>query len=514
MLWIAVYLPALSLQAFAATLGSARLALPLALLDGQRVCSVNHVALQLGVQPGLKRATALALAPQLVLGHADAAREDQALQAVAHAALAFTPSVAIESMQRFRSPAGLAVEPDAAPCVLLEVQASLRYFGGLAALLRKLRAALAPLGFSHRLASAPTAAGAALLARWRDGLNLGPHSTQLPALHGLLDQAPVELLGTAREQLAVLQGMGVHKLADLRRLPRAGLARRFGAALLLQMDRARGEQANPQHWFSASERFEAGLELFERTDSIEQVLHAAAVLLARLIAWAQARHARILAFTLAMQHEARHRADAPACTMLQVNLAEASNDAAHLQLLLRERLAHVSLPAPTLQLQLRCEQVVHRAAPNAELFPTPASADEGLLRLIERLRSRLGDEQVQRLVPVEDHRPERTTSWQPAWPAPASPRPGGAAALPVRPVWLLAQALPLRERESCPLLDGRALHLLAGPERIEAGWWDGETAARDYFIAQAHDAALVWIYRARLPDSPAGEGWFLHGRFG
>jgi protein ImuB len=86
-----------------------------------------------------------------------------------------------------------------------------------------------------------------------------------------------------------------------------------------------------------------------------------------------------------------------------------------------------------------------------------------------------------------------------------------------RPVWLLSPE-PLVERRSSPLFDGRPLRLLAGPERIEAGWWDGELAGRDYFIAQAAGGALIWIYRERLPLSRgAGEetsGWFLHGRFG
>ena len=84
-----------------------------------------------------------------------------------------------------------------------------------------------------------------------------------------------------------------------------------------------------------------------------------------------------------------------------------------------------------------------------------------------------------------------------------------------RPVWLLPQPLALPEQQSRPLLDGRPLQLLAGPERIESGWWDGAHAARDYFIAQAHDGALVWVYRARLPlAEPPGQGWYLHGRFG
>ena len=83
MLWIALHLPALSLESFAATLGTLRHALPLALLQGQRIAAVNRVAMQLGVKPGFKRATALGLAPQLRFGQADAARDAQALRAVA-----------------------------------------------------------------------------------------------------------------------------------------------------------------------------------------------------------------------------------------------------------------------------------------------------------------------------------------------------------------------------------------------------------------------------------------------
>jgi len=84
---------------------------------------------------------------------------------------------------------------------------------------------------------------------------------------------------------------------------------------------------------------------------------------------------------------------------------------------------------------------------------------------------------------------------------------------PTRPVWLLASPQPLPERQLRPLLEGRPLQLLAGPERIETGWWDGDPAARDYFIAQARDGALVWVYRSRLALSEE-HGWFLHGRFG
>ena len=96
MLWIALHLPLLSLESFAATLPHAAGGQPLALMDAHLILSANAAARALGVKPGLKRATALALAPQLTLGQADPARDAQALTAVAHVALAFTPSVVIQ----------------------------------------------------------------------------------------------------------------------------------------------------------------------------------------------------------------------------------------------------------------------------------------------------------------------------------------------------------------------------------------------------------------------------------
>ena len=46
-------------------------------------------------------------------------------------------------------------------------------------------------------------------------------------------------------------------------------------------------------------------------------------------------------------------------------------------------------------------------------------------------------------------------------------------------------------------MDG-PLILLAGPERIESGWWDGHPVVRDYFVAGNAAQAVLWIYRERL----------------
>ncbi len=498
MQWLALHLPLLSLEAFCATL-PAEAARPVALVSEHRVTAANLAAAQCGIQPGLKRATAMALSAELLVAQADALRDAAALQAVAHAALAFTPMVTL---------CGPAT-------VLLEVQASLRYFGGLPALTARLRQALAPLAHRTQIASAPTALGAALLAEWRDGLAEGAHSTDLRALQDLLDDAPVWLLGPGRAHWEALQGMGLQTLSDLRHLPRGGLARRFGEAVLDDLDAALGKRPDPRQPLLLPPVFESRLELFARADTSAQVLHGAAVLLARLVAWARAQQARVSAFTLQMQHGLRHRGSAAQATALHIELAEPSLDPEHLQLLLRERLARVELLAPTLDLRLQCSDIAHSAAPNGELFPTRQSQAQGLTRLLERLRARLGEEQVLRIVPVADHRPERACGLQPvSAPLGSLPPMPPPDHLPLhRPVWLLPEPVPLASsRDRLPLLAGRVLQLVSGPERIESGWWDGGLVTRDYFIAQDHDGALCWVFCDRL--TAAATGWFLQGRFG
>ncbi len=536
MLWLALHLPRLSIEAFAAGLPlgdvpateparqPARPPTPaLALIDAHRLLAVNAAAAALGVKPGMRRATALALAPQIVLGQAQPARDAQALTAVAHAALAFTPWVVVP-------------EDGLSPhTVLLEVQASLRYFGGRDRLLQRLHAAIAPLGHRVHTASAPTPHGAALLAR----AHPEQHCADLAAAHAALDAVPVWLVGPGRDHRDALQGMGLRTLADLRRLPRSGLTQRFGQALLGELDRAYGSRPDPREPIVLPPVFESRLELFARADTSEQLLHGARMLLERMVLWLAAQHAFVRRFTLVMEHETRRRREAVASdatsdaipgatqesTALEIALAEPSRDVAHLALLLRERLAPLQLPAPTLQLRLHAADIQRRAPPNNELFPTPHSEHEGLTRLVERLQARLGCEQIQRLAAVDDHRPERASELRAA--DASSPRRSSLQALPPssgsmaalcvpRPVWLLDPPEPLGERQAGPLLDGRLLQLLSGPERIEAGWWDAALAERDYFIAQTAEGALVWIYRARLPfATPArGSGWFLQGRFG
>ena len=538
MLWIGVHLPALSLESFVATLAPERpadaqadddldevdLVGPVALLERHRIVDANAAARDGGVRIGQKRATALALAPRTRLGEADPARDEAALMAVAHVLMGFTPAVSL----------GIA------HVVLAEVQASLRYFGGLARLLQRLRAELAPLGHALRIACAPTAQGAQWMAMGRDfGDAIEPPLANSKAdWRARVGAVPVARMAAAAPHLAALEALGLARAADLWKQPRAGLVRRFGGELLADIDRALGDIPDPRTALQPAPTFDSRLELFMRADDSAALLTGAAVLLNRLTAWATAHHGLVGGFELRLHHESHRRMrDDPASrsTVLEIGLGEPVADTAHLHSLLRERLQRLPLAASVIELSLHCHSIAPGAPPNTELFPSAASVGEGWQRLLERFEARLGAHNIQRLQPVADHRPELATAVRQgggALPArartqgvplnlatpssPAAAASGDPAHWPrlKRPVWLLREPQPLRDEGGTPLLSGRPLWLVAGPERIESGWWDGGYAARDYFVAQDNEGALLWVYRFRRAPEVGEVGWYLQGRFG
>ncbi len=416
---------------------------------------------------------------------------DAALQALAVWALQFTPRVAI-----------------AEEAVLLEVAASLRLFGGRAALRERLWGGAQELG-AVALAWAPNALAALALARAEveDGVS--------PPLARALDALPMATLSAVRPHLPTLARIGCRTLGDLRRLPRAGLARRFDAALLAALDQAYGRAPETHVWVTLPAVFDARLELPHRVDSAEALVFGARRLLLQLAAWLSARHSGVTAFILHWAHDAMRSRGVGEGGQLTVRTAEPTREAGHLARLLAEHLSHVVLAAPVGDLRLTAEGVVPLAPQSASWLPDDAHGREPLAQVLERLAARLGQDRVVRPRLCEDHRPEAMGCWQPAaqalpreaWPvAPAGPQ----------PTWLLDRPLKLLVRQHRPLYQGE-LQLLLGPQRVEGGWWDrdeatGHTrhAVRDYWVAQSPLAGVLWVFQIRLAQEPA---WFLHGVF-
>jgi protein ImuB len=491
-LWIGLYLPQLPLEVFCPNWSSDSASV---VLEQERVLVLSPAARAGGLQAGMRRGGALMLMPEARLHERSPEREAEALHAVAMALLQYTPLVAQAEEST----------------LLIDIGASLRLFGGIRALCRRIRDNLRALGFSAALSCAPTARGAWLLAR-----HGGARTVKMASLVRRLDRLPSGLLPPARPFAPWFEGIGCFSLADMRRLPRPGLQRRCGRPLLDILDAAYGMTPELFDWIEAPASFSARLELFDRVENADALLFGAHRLLLQLTGWLCARQLAVERITLQLEHERGRVARAP--TAIEIVLAEPTWRDEHLVRLLKERLGKLELEAPVIGLCLEAAQVQQMAAPSDSLFPEPGGSEQDQLRMLELLVARLGPENVLQAAPQADYRPELANVWVPVQKqiraaAREAQMPPDVLSLP-RPSWLLAKPIALLMRNHRPFY-GSPLKMASTPERIEAGWWS-EPQTRDYFIAEGQDHAHYWVYRERIVG--AGQDseprWFLHGLFG
>lgn len=409
-----------------------------------------------------------------------------------------------------------------ANALVLEVSASERLWGGAKQLLQHIHASNKPV---PHVQYARGTTSLIALARLSDR---GLVRTQP-------DELPLQSLAAAQPHLATLERIGCTCWGQLRALPRGGVARRFGAPLLDALDRAYGLKPELYPWLVLPEVFEATLELGAQVETAPALMFGARRLLGSLKLWLQLRQSGVLAIELMWTMDARRNTATQG--QLIVRSAEPTADITHLQRLLAEHLARITLPSPVLYLRLRSIEVQKLTGESASLLIEEQRRGDSLQQLLERLGARLGPQQVLQLQVCADHRPEWMQRWEPALSAAklmatcenspltrglqdGKPWPDQQAAA-LYPSWLLATPLKLAQHEDRPLYQG-PLTLLAGPQRLEAAWWDGAGCTlRDYYLARSEQVGLLWVYRERLgrsvgttPKVGAVElAWYLHGIF-
>ena len=479
MLWIAIHLPALPVQVFCRAEPERTPRVVVATAARRTVLAANAAALEGGIAPGDSLARALALIPQAVAHERMLSAERALLDELAGWALQFTPQVSIEPERG----------------VLLEVAGSLNLFHGIDALLARICEGTELLGLHATIACAPTPLGAMWLARCgapivcRDEAALPTALAPLP-LSNLIDQAATRKL---------FAGLGLHTLGECYRLPRAGLAQRGQQAFLAQLDRALGRIADPRPAFEPPPAFHARIELPCEMVRADALLFGCRRLLSSLAGTLAARQCAIERFSLQLEHD-----DSPP-TRFDIHLGTASRDEARFALLIGEHLSSHPLPAPAVAITLEADQWLTPTSGTQSLFEDDTHTGEARAVLIARLIARLGQDAVSQLDTRADHRPERST-------ARVSPDAGSTPAArhevppqrPQRPLWLLDEPAIVREPQR--------LTRISGPERIEAGWWEGRSdaqVARDYYIARDANGAVLWVFQ----ELRAPHAWFVHGLF-
>ena len=379
--------------------------------------------------------------------------------------------------------------------LLLEVQGSLKLFGGLAAVKEKIAAELDRRRMRFSSCAAPTPLAALWLAR-----QAREDVLESSALPGALITLPLATTRWPDDVRTLLAEMGVRAVGDCLRLPRDGFARRIGERYLSELDKALGKQPDLRPQWQSEPILSKVIELVGEVTQTEILASALQTVVTFLASDLRTMQRQVRDVEIVFHHA--HR---PA-TREKLQLIEPSHEMRRLLDPLTARLERVILPAPVTALAVSGAPIMMQME-EAELFmDTPGRESVSPAALIENLRARFGVEGVYGLECVNDHRPERVwarlTEELLRKPADGAPCAGAE-----RPLWILPVPKPLA------VVGGRSSIAVAAcateAERIESGWWDGGDIRRDYYCVTTAHGQKLWVYQDCV-----SRGWYLHGIFG
>jgi protein ImuB len=465
MRWLYLYFPQLYLHSCGADPQQ-----PHALLAarGEHLLDLNSCARQQGLESGMPLATAWCLCPTLQVQRLRPERQQHWLQQRALWAYQYSAHISLDP------PEGL----------WLEVASMAKLFGSVTQLWQQLTDEASSMNWllHSGVAATPLQAKLAAYNAW-----FSQPTTEHDVWQRCLQASITELLLPDEQQLQ-LQHLGIRTLQQLLRLPAADIASRLSPELLRYLQQLQGRQA------MTLERFKPPLIFQDEVLFISEVEHRNGLLfpLTRMLAslsgflWQRQLATRSVHVHLSHRHQASSH--------WPIEFAHAEYRQAELLFLCRHQLEQRQLSAPVTQLSLRVEQFValHNQQPSLH-SEAQQNVDQHLL--LNRLQAKLGPQQVRRLHPDGDARPEYAS---------CQPRQcdAGLAPLPnqyrrsLRPLWLLPQPLPCPTPPQCE----------HGPERISAGWWQHQSVRRDYYHAWLN-GCYAWVFRDDQQQ------WFVHGYF-
>lgn len=520
-LWLAAHFPAIGLEIHRQPMADGDADRPAALIEDKRIVQANAPAMRLGLEIGMTLATAFAIARELMHFERDQDTESKRLAWLGLACYRYSSRISVAP------PAGL----------LVEARGSLRLFGGLPVLANTLEERFRGLGHAAQMACAETPAAAMALARAGRSENSAAEvlrDEDMKDATAALHRVPLSCADISERQQERLANMGLRNLGQLLALPQQELGKRFDQTLVDYLARLSGSKADPRQFIEPPERFRSTLHLVESIDAKETLLFPMRRLAAELQDWLAERQFGIDA--LSWRFKPLHGE----AVSLAVRFAKPTARQTAFLALSRLRLERAELPREVMSIALAADSPTPFVAAAADLLAKHQAA-ASRAELVDRLAARLGNDAIQVLANVDDPRPERAWVPLPAAAnsaehrrivAAASRRDGFRAesadrstndskvhetAIKRRPVWLLDVPKPVAIED---------FTLLAGPERIETGWWDTAEyrLSRDYFAAAAKSGARCWLYRQRSkPDERGGQDsernhrdnpkWYLHGYF-
>jgi protein ImuB len=367
----------------------------------------------------------------------------------------------------------------------LEIGASLKLFSGPAALLATIRQELVPLDYSAEMAVAPTPEAARLLTQVRQP-RIVPDLTTLQA-H--LAPLPLHLLALPMNVITALRSTGLRRIGEVLAVPPATLAQRFGPASCGYLQRLCGTASHPLPAVPFPEIYQGQCEFEAEVATAMALLFPLQRLFGELQGYLRAADRAIQCCRIRLRHRGRD-------SDIVLHSSQPSRDAAQWLRVAREHLGNLPLPAPVRSLQLEAREFMAPSIQQGDFFDRACDPTQALPAVLDRVQARLGMQAVQQLQVMADYRPERAWRSRTEGADAAENSPPEPGDFPPRPTWLLAS----------PRHIAQPLQWLAGPERIESGWWDHQDVARDYYLTCTPEGVRQWVFQ----DLRSG-AWYLHG---
>ena len=480
-LWLAIVFPQLLLEVFTNALPD-QAAIVVQEVKGQPlVYAATAAAEHCGINAGMALGAAYALCPHVKVYHYDSYVENNRLEQLALWAVQFTPKLSIQP-------------PNA---LLLEVRGSLKFFGGLKKLLATISDGLTGhWQHRHTLAVSPTPGASLLLAH--SGKTTVVSSKE--KLRSALGALPIRSLPLNEKQLKQLYNTGVRVLRDLWRLPKEGLARRFGAELVRYLDTTLGYFPDVRRELKVPESFTASRQWPFEVSDMALLIIIAKELLDDMAQFLYSRDACISQCEFIFRHSRLSPLS------VSIGVRQPTRDAGHLLQLLQEHLERITLSAPVVGMELTAADLQAYTALSEALFLFPDEPSQqstiSVDTLLERLQARLGREVIQTVCAKADHRPEYAHRYM------DKVKNRYTQLVHYRPLWLLPTPKPLKKHRG-KLWHQGPLSIQQGPERIEGGWWSGDDVRRDYYIAMDGKGSRLWVFK----DLKSQDQWFLQGLF-
>lgn len=456
---------------------------PVAILDPQeqRIVQLNAPAQALGVRRDMPLASALFLCPALTTRTLSLSHEQQLLQQRALWAGHYASFISLHA------PQGL----------WLEVGSMLKLFGGLSAYWQRIQQDCEEQHWPVHIATGHTP----LAARWLALANAGEptfaRDKLLPRLQALaLDELPL-----SDAQRVALQRLGIHSLEQLLRLPLADVGQRVDVELMNTLRQLNGDAPHPLTPFDVPPSFSQHAECLHDIEHRNGILFPLKRLLEGLCGFLHQQQLATRELILTLTHRE------PPDSVWRFALASPEYRYPELVQLCRYQLEKQRLRAPATALRLDVAKLSSRAPAQSNDLLAHKGADREQTNqhqhapqtgLLNRLASRLEAEQLQCLYPTGDPRPE--CAWHTMSAAEHSTISQLQKATHVRshrghwPFWVLPHPSPC----SAPTT------LIAGPARLDSGWWDHAPIRRDYYQALLGNQ-LAWVFR-----DDRGQ-WFIHG---